>query len=256
MVLSGSRLNIDRRHHAAAGAIAGVAARTCTAPLDVLRTRQQVFGCVPAFAGMPWQSWFRGNGINCIRAAPAGAIQFTLYQALRDEKCSRLTSATAAGCVSISVLYPLDILKTVWQVHDTHCMRSCAALVVNQGKGHLLRGYGMSVVAFVPFFATQFALYDTIKGRAHPQTKVEFAACSVFATLPAAVFWYPLDTIRRRIQVSAPQAVSVRMLYAGFGPACCKNIVLMAVRMVVYESLLNNDRFRLSLLNLVSLCDK
>lgn len=83
---------ITRWRHLVAGACAGAASRTCTAPLDrikvmlqVQNTKQRVSEC---FNNMlkegGWRSLWRGNGINVIKIAPESAIKFMVYEQVKS----------------------------------------------------------------------------------------------------------------------------------------------------------------------------
>lgn len=80
------------------GAVAGVAAQTATYPGDTVRRRMQTNGAGGA-ARLYNNSWhcfmtiirnegvsalFHGCGINAIRAVPGAAIQFGVYDGLKD----------------------------------------------------------------------------------------------------------------------------------------------------------------------------
>jgi hypothetical protein len=92
------------------GAAAGVAAQSCSYPLDTLRRRMQVAGLAPppaAGAATPGggrqrvgyaallrglarpeeggllRALFRGWSVNCVKIVPGAAVQFVAYDALR-----------------------------------------------------------------------------------------------------------------------------------------------------------------------------
>jgi hypothetical protein len=240
MVLAGSGMNRSA-HEAGAGALASVVARTATAPLDLLRVRQQVHGLAlrRAARDLTVRVAFRGNAMSCARAAPAGAVQFALYARLRARGASRVRAALSAGVASVTLLYPLDLWKTVWQTADASELRDATAQLRRLSARRLASGYAMSVLAFVPFFTTQFVLYGSVKERVRPSGMLQLALCSGAATLPAVALCYPLDTLRRRAQVGRP---STRRLYAGFGVACAKITPQMTLRMVLYELLTRAGR--------------
>ena len=75
--------------HLVAGGMAGVASRTCTAPLDRIKVLLQVRGhelksirsCasfIRSEGGL--LAFWRGNGINCIKIAPEIALRFMFYE--------------------------------------------------------------------------------------------------------------------------------------------------------------------------------
>lgn len=75
--------------HLLAGGIAGVASRTCTAPLDRIKVLLQVRGhelhsirSCASFIGKEGGlfAFWRGNGINCIKIAPEIALRFMFYE--------------------------------------------------------------------------------------------------------------------------------------------------------------------------------
>lgn len=75
--------------HLLAGASAGVASRTCTAPLDRIKVLLQVkksevesikscYKFIKEEGG--YRAFWRGNGINCIKIAPEIALRFMFYE--------------------------------------------------------------------------------------------------------------------------------------------------------------------------------
>ena len=75
--------------HLAAGGMAGVASRTCTAPLDRIKVLLQVRGhelhSIRSCASFIRKeggllAFWRGNGINCIKIAPEIALRFMFYE--------------------------------------------------------------------------------------------------------------------------------------------------------------------------------
>lgn len=78
--------------HLLAGATAGVASRSCTAPLDRIKVLLQVksaeihsirlcYRFIKEEGG--YRSFWRGNGINCIKIAPEIAFRFMFYEQVR-----------------------------------------------------------------------------------------------------------------------------------------------------------------------------
>lgn len=93
----------DRRLTAAqnliGGGAAGVTARTLTSPLDVVKILAQVGtadsrgGFVKTFYYLHreegWRAFWKGNTAALIRIFPYSAIQFTLYNKLKNVLCDR-----------------------------------------------------------------------------------------------------------------------------------------------------------------------
>lgn len=77
----------------AVGAVAGVMAQTFTYPADTVRRRLQMntgsyIGAVDCFrkvvATEGWPTFYKGCGVNIIKAAPGAAIQFTMYDVIKE----------------------------------------------------------------------------------------------------------------------------------------------------------------------------
>ncbi|XP_004926545.1 mitochondrial basic amino acids transporter isoform X1 [Bombyx mori] len=113
--------------HAMAGAAAGALQSLACAPVELIKTRQQL---ASAGEGMPNGAWagarhivkiggfkalFRGLGITVARDSPAFAIYFTSYEVMTrgDKSVSRVfTAGGVAGALSWVILYPIDVVKS------------------------------------------------------------------------------------------------------------------------------------------------
>lgn len=113
--------------HAAAGAAAGLLQSFACAPIELVKTRQQL--AIPGDA-IPSGAWsgtrhvlrlggfkalFRGFGATVLRDSPAFAIYFSSFEALTREDKSMMKVFTAggtAGMLSWIVLYPIDVVKS------------------------------------------------------------------------------------------------------------------------------------------------
>lgn len=234
MVQHGSQMNNKRGHHFYSGAVAGVAARTATAPLDQLKTQQQVRGLSLTEAARACRGkFFRGNAVNCLKAAPQSALQFGLYNVFRDDfGAGRFRAGVAAGACAFTCSYPLELLKLHLQTSDglgsaLRNMRFASAPLA-------ARGFGLSLVSYSCFFATQFTLYQEAKEA--KVAAVPNIMVSAMASIVAAVVWFPMDTLRKTVLVQRPFVPA--LAYRGCFVGCCKTVPFISIRIFLYEQIL------------------
>lgn len=175
---------------------------------------------------------FRGNWTNCVRIVPNSAVKFLTYEQLiryvthelRDRggdgqmtPLLRLAAGAVAGTIAMSATYPLDMVRgrlTV-QLEKTgeykgivHCARQ---IVAREGVTALWRGWVPSVIGVIPYVGLNFAVYETLKDGVIQMSGVEnerelsvwtrLGAGAVAGTIGQTVA-YPLDVVRRRMQMS------------------------------------------------------
>jgi solute carrier family 25 (mitochondrial adenine nucleotide translocator), member 4/5/6/31 len=222
---------------------------------------------------------WRGNGANVLRAVPSGAIKLTLFERTRDLLTNvsgapaalwshRLAAGAIAGGASLVVLYPLDCGRTLvaadWAPRGQP--RLCAgvlpwlrASVADAGLLSLFRGFGLSVLGALPYQALVFAAYDTLKqrlpaaGHGHAGSTGPRLAAAASAAVLAQTLTYPLDTVRRRLQVNGRPGYQrryrgtvdavvqslrrdgARSLFAGVGPNALRAVSGTALQLVLYD---------------------
>lgn len=142
-----------------AGGVAGAVSRTVVAPLERLRTimmtSPNATRLVPVLRGM-WaegglRGMFRGNLATVAKVVPSSAIQFAVYDSVKDmmtmmsqDKSIDLTTAQKfsagliAGAAACTVTYPLEALRTQIQV------ASSAASSSHSGTGSNSRAISKS----------------------------------------------------------------------------------------------------------------
>merc|ERR1712166_1007623 len=135
-------------------------------------------------------------------------------------------SGGAAGATSPTVVYPLDFARTrlaadVGQGTDrefTGLVDCLQKIAKKDGAAGLYRGFGISVVGIIGYRASYFGLFDTGKVMLFPDVKNAsifwlwaFAQC---VTVSAGIVSYPLDTVRRRLMMTAGKTGKIRM-YTG-----------------------------------------
>nr|GMC93778.1 probable envelope ADP,ATP carrier protein, chloroplastic [Ipomoea batatas] len=102
----------------AAGAMAGAAAKTVTAPLDRIKLIMQAVTSIGKAEGI--KGYWKGNLPQVIRIIPYSAVQLFAYETYKkiftgkDGELSvigRLAAGACAGMTSTFVTYPLDVLR-------------------------------------------------------------------------------------------------------------------------------------------------
>jgi len=224
------------------GGAAGICSRTLTAPLERVKILAQVgeLRCsggalaelrrIAAAEGAT--GLWRGNGANCVRVFPfAGIVMLTytrLVKALPSddeldplEPAWRALAGGAAGVAGTLATYPIDVVRARLTVggangqqrHGGGLLR-CLVAVAREPAG--LRGLYAGVVptlcAVGPFVAIQQATYDVLKRAALDADAASsvplFLGCSAAAGAVAQSVVYPLDLIRRRMQLSGGGAAT------------------------------------------------
>ncbi|KAL8370820.1 hypothetical protein RB595_000930 [Gaeumannomyces hyphopodioides] len=216
------------------------------------------------------------------------AIQFTAYrsvaQLLRrvgDETGRRLPPAAesfvggaAAGVAATAATYPLDLLRTRFaaQGNDrvySSLRRAVADIWRDEGPRGFFRGLAPAVGQTLPFMGIFFAVYESLRAPLSDAKLPPFlwggqlALASVAASAVAKTAVFPLDLVRRRIQVQGPtrsryvhrnipeyrrgalhtvsvilRAEGVRGLYRGLTVSLLKAAPASAVTMWTYERVL------------------
>lgn len=98
------------------------------------------------------RGFFRGNAANCVRVAPTTAIEFLMYDILRNklsgfnflsEKLRYVLSGSVAGVLAYSTAYPIDMVKTMHSLglyKDLSVFQTLKTLVENNGILKVYRG--------------------------------------------------------------------------------------------------------------------
>ena len=171
---------------------------------------------------------YRGNMANVIRYFPTQALNFackdffkTLFPPQDPKKnpgkffMTNMASGGAAGATSLCFVYPLDFARTRLAADVgsggqrefnglIDCLKKCAAKDGIQG---LYRGFGISVVGIIGYRASYFGMFDTGKvmiWEDHKKANIlAFWAFAQVVTVGAGIVSYPLDTVRRRLMMTA-----------------------------------------------------
>lgn len=266
------------------GALAGFVSRTVTAPLDRIKVIMQAgkgdaniahcFSYLYNEGGI--RSFWRGNGINCIKIAPESAARFLLYDIFKRSIClftggsefhptlgEKFVAGAAAGSAAQVLIYPLEIIKTRLALSTTGEFSGifdvAASIVRSAGFSGLYRGLLPSLLGIVPYAGIDLMVFNSLKekwvkinkgsGLDTPDisTLLLFGAMS---TTCGQVVAYPLQLIRTRLQAEK-KAHSAGMLqcikkvykdfgilgfYRGLGPNLLKGIPAISISYAVFET--------------------
>lgn len=154
------------------------------------------------------------------------AVQFTTYrsttQLLRrlvgpghkiPGALESFLAGASAGAVATAATYPLDLLRTRFAAQGnedrvyTSLARALVTIRRDEGLLGFFRGLSPALGQIVPFMGMFFAVYETLR---HPlgDLNVPFGGGEALAGTAASVISktsvFPLDTVRKRIQVQGP----------------------------------------------------
>ncbi|KAI5075997.1 hypothetical protein GOP47_0008062 [Adiantum capillus-veneris] len=266
-----------------AGAVAGATAKTVTAPLDRIKLLMQVhavkatqeiskrsIGFLEAAMkigkeeGM--QGYWKGNLPQVIRVIPYSAVQLLSYELYKKlfkgnnkelSVAGRLVAGACAGMTSTLVTYPLDVLRLRLAV-DPACKtmaQVASTMLREEGLSSFYRGLGPSLLGIAPYIALNFCAFDLIKQSLPEEMRKTPAASFLTAFLSASLataMCYPLDTVRRQLQMKGTPYLSVWDaipgivasdglvgLYRGFVPNALKNLPNSSIRLTTFDAAKN-----------------
>lgn len=273
---------IDANKMVVAGGTAGACARTASAPLDRIKLLFQVQGVATSglkgteYAGLGQAfykiyteegilAFWKGNLTNLIRIVPYSSAQLSANdfykRVLADEKgdltlVKRLTSGALAGMTATALTHPLDTirLRLALPNHPYKGMVDAFVTVARvEGPMALLKGLPATLAGIAPYAATNFAAYDVAKTVVYKKLEIEQnwmtnMAIGAGTGTFAATVCYPLDTVRRRMQMSGSNYTSsfdcisktfkvegVRGFFKGWMANTLKVVPQNSIRFVTYE---------------------
>ncbi|KAF4335722.1 TPC1-mitochondrial transport [Fusarium beomiforme] len=211
-----------------------------------------------------------------------GAVQFTTYRSttlfLRTAFPTRLPDAAesfiagaASGAAATTITYPLDLLRTRFAAQGRHRVYESLRGAVwdikrDEGWRGFFRGIGPGLGQIVPFMGIFFVTYESLRtsleGLRMPWGSGD-ATAGMFASIISKTAVFPLDLVRKRIQVQGParrqyvyhnipeyatarsallsilRTEGFRGLYKGLTISLLKSAPASAVTLWTYEQTLN-----------------
>lgn len=215
-----------------------------------------------------------------------GAVQFLAYRTatqaiekLEQDSHAHIPGAAksfvagaVAGAVATTATYPLDLLRTRFAAQGTDrvydgLVASVRDITRHEGFAGFFRGLTAGIGQIVPYMGMFFAFYEGLRVPLN-EINLPFGSGDAVAGITASVLSksavFPLDTVRKRLQVQGPNrskyiggripvyeggvlgtlATIVRRegtkgLYRGLGVSLIKAAPASAVTMWTYERALN-----------------
>ncbi|PSS04238.1 Mitochondrial adenine nucleotide transporter like [Actinidia chinensis var. chinensis] len=179
---------------------------------------------------------FKGNGTNCARIVPNSAVKFFSYEEAskgilwfyrqqtgkEDAELTpllRLGAGACAGIIAMSATYPMDMVRGRLTVQTEASPRqyrgifhALSTVFREEGPCALYKGWLPSVIGVIPYVGLNFAVYESLKDwliKSRPFGRIEDSelsvttklACGAAAGTVGQTVAYPLDVIRRRMQM-------------------------------------------------------
>ncbi|KAK7351283.1 hypothetical protein VNO77_10605 [Canavalia gladiata] len=224
-----------------AGGFAGALSKTTVAPLErvkiIWQTRTGGFQSLGVYQSLNklikhegFLGLYRGNGAGVIRIVPYAALHFMTYERYKSWILTDypmlgsgpfidLLAGSAAGGTSVLCTYPLDLARTklayqISTVADTRGstrdgMKGVLTSVYKEGgvRG-LYRGAGPTLTGILPYAGLKFYMYEKLKTRVpeeHQKSVLMHLSCGALAGLFGQTLTYPLDVVKRQMQVGSLQ---------------------------------------------------
>lgn len=223
--------------HFMSGGAAGAVAKTLIAPADRVKILYQtdtlrVFGWRQAartfakiYEATGVAGLWRGHCATLVRVVPYSATAFMTFDSYRQSLCqldvldkvtTRFVAGALAGATATTLTYPLDLLRARmaahWDVKPRYpnYVVAVETLVKEEGATALFTGLRPTLLGIMPYAGLTFMTYETLKVQLSHGLALDSPkdlstgtrlAAGAFAGVCAQTATYPLDIIRRRMQV-------------------------------------------------------
>ncbi|KMT03667.1 hypothetical protein BVRB_8g190060 [Beta vulgaris subsp. vulgaris] len=230
--------------------------------------------------------FYRGNGASVARIVPYAALHYMAYEEYRrwillgypdfsKGPVLDLVAGSFAGGTAVLFTYPLDLVRTklAYQVvgssksnvkgviHPEQLyrgIRDCFSMTYNEaGLKGLYRGVAPSLYGIFPYAGLKFYFYEEMKSHVPEEHKKDITVkliCGSVAGLLGQSFTYPLDVVRRQMQVERMSNASItkgtlhtllaivreqgwKHLFSGLSLNYLKVVPSVAIGFTVYDSM-------------------
>lgn len=171
--------------------------------------------------------FYKGNGASVMRIVPYAALHFMAYERYRQWIVDRypigatpgamvdLLAGSLAGGTAVLCTYPLDLARTMlaYQVKDATggypykgISHVFSKVLKESGFRGLYRGIGPTMYGMLPYAGLKFYFYEKLKSSVPEDCQSSVSvklACGAVAGVTGQTFTYPLDVVRRQMQVQA-----------------------------------------------------
>ncbi|XVE71437.1 hypothetical protein DITRI_Ditri10aG0149900 [Diplodiscus trichospermus] len=262
------------------GAVAGAVSRTAVAPLETIKTHLMVGSCGNSMTEVfdnimmsdGWKGLFRGNLVNVIRVAPSKAIELFTYETVKKQLTpesgerpklplpASFIAGAAAGVSSTLCTYPLELLKTRLTVKEEYknLLDAIVKIVQAEGLTGLYKGLTPTLIGVVPYAASNYFAYDTLRKaykKAFKKEEVGNIMTLLIGSAAGAISstaTFPLEVARKQMQAGAIngrqyqnmlhaltsilEKEGIPGLYRGLGPSCMKLVPAAGISFMCYEA--------------------
>ncbi|EHK17538.1 uncharacterized protein TRIVIDRAFT_214109 [Trichoderma virens Gv29-8] len=151
------------------------------------------------------------------------AVQFTTYRSTTvflqnalptrmPDSAETFVAGAVSGAAATGVTYPLDLLRTRFAAQGRHRVYSSLRgalwdIYRDEGLKGFFRGLGPALGQIIPFMGIFFASYEGLRlqlGHLHLPWGSGDATAGIVASVVAKTAVFPLDLVRKRIQVQGP----------------------------------------------------
>ena len=221
------------------GSISGAISRTIVAPIDRVKILMQTGNLIGIKNDNMTHiikyikkdgitKFWKGNMINCMRIMPHTGIQFSSYnlykKILNIENnqitfYQRLLLGSLAGMSAALVTHPIDIIRIRIQTQKNvnNINSAIKNIYYENGIKNFYKGFKPAILSITPFIGLNFAIYDSLKyyHSYNPILKDPYISLCIggISGLIAQTICYPLDTIRRRMEVYGKNYTSISNAY-------------------------------------------
>ena len=201
------------------GALSGGISRTFVAPLERLKTINQVSiesnkNSIIHNLRNIWRTegimgMFRGNGINCSRIVPKSGIQWMSFNWASKYTDSKFGAGGISGLITATSLYPMETIRTRLSIQvnksNYNGIIDCGKKIVKRhGFQGLYRGLDICLIGVIPLYAINFGLFHYTKqflSKYIENTEINNIISGNLSMLGAIMVAFPSDLIKKQMQV-------------------------------------------------------
>lgn len=230
-----------------------------------------------------FRAFWKGNLVTIAHRLPYSSVSFYAYERYKNvlqsmpslqryrgsagaDVCVHFVGGGLAGITAASTTYPLDLVRTRLAAQRN--------VIYYRGIGHafqmickeegflgLYKGLGATLLGVGPSIAISFSVYETLRTYWHTQrpydsTIMVSLACGSLSGIASSTATFPLDLVRRRMQLEGAggrarvyktglfgtfrhiiQTEGLRGLYRGILPEYYKVVPSVGIVFMTYETL-------------------